>query len=92
MSPRPRIAPGDGPPTKIGARRYSIWWRTRTPVWDRDELGTGEMWNSNSVIAWVIATSGIETESIRAPAGGRAPGWQAGIEVARRQRSSVAHL
>jgi hypothetical protein len=23
-----------------------------TPVWGRDELGTGEMWNSNSVIAW----------------------------------------
>ena len=55
-----------------------------TPVWGRDELGTGEMWNSNSVIAWVIASSGIEAESIRPPAGGRAPGWQAGLEVARR--------
>jgi hypothetical protein len=42
------------------------------------------MWNSNSVIAWVIANSGIDTESIRPPAGGRAPGWQAGLEVARR--------
>jgi hypothetical protein len=50
------------------------------------------MWNSSSVIAWVIATSGIETESIRPPAGGRAPGWQAGLEVARRQGSSAAHL
>ena len=56
-----------------------------TPVWGRDDLGTGEMWNSNSVIAWVIASSGIETGSIRPPAGGRAPGWQAGLEVARRQ-------
>jgi hypothetical protein len=56
-----------------------------TPVWGRDELGTGEMWNSNSVIAWVIASSGIEPESIRPPAGGRAPGWRAGLEVARRQ-------
>jgi hypothetical protein len=55
-----------------------------TPVWGRDELGTGEMWNSNSVIAWVIASSGIEAESIRSPAGGRAPGWQAGLEMARR--------
>ncbi|HEX5618065.1 MAG TPA: hypothetical protein VFX51_06580 [Solirubrobacteraceae bacterium] len=63
-----------------------------TPVWGRDELGTGEMWNSNSVIAWVIATSRIETESILPPAGGRAPGWQAGLEVARRQGSSAAHL
>jgi hypothetical protein len=55
-----------------------------TPVWGRDELGTGEMWNSNSVIAWVIASSGIEAEPIQPPAGGRAPGWHAGLEVARR--------
>ena len=53
-----------------------------TPVWGRDELRTGEMWNSNSVIAWVIARSGIDAESIRPPAGGRAPGWQAGLVVA----------
>jgi hypothetical protein len=58
-----------------------------TPVWGRDELGTGEMWNSNSVIAWVIASSGIEARSIWPPAGGRAPGWQAGLEAARRQES-----
>jgi hypothetical protein len=56
-----------------------------TPVWGRDELGTGEMWNSNSVIAWVLARSGMQAESIRPPAGGRAPGWQAGLEVAHRQ-------
>jgi hypothetical protein len=53
-----------------------------TPVWGRDELGTGEMWNSNSVIAWVIARSGIDVESIQPPAGGRAPGWRAGLVVA----------
>ena len=56
-----------------------------TPVWGRDELGTGEMWNSNSVIAWVIVRSGLDAESIRPPAGGRAPGWQAGLQVARGQ-------
>jgi hypothetical protein len=61
-----------------------------TPVWGRDELGTGEMWNSNSVIAWVIACSGIDAESIRPPAGGRAPGWQAGLVVAGRQRAEMA--
>ena len=55
-----------------------------TPVWGRDELGTGEMWNSNSVIAWVIARSGIDTASVQPPTGGRAPGWQAGLVVARR--------
>jgi hypothetical protein len=64
--------------------------RVPTPVWGRDELVTGEMWNSNSIIAWVIASSGIATESIRPPAGGRAPGWQAGLEVARRQNEKVA--
>ena len=56
-----------------------------TPVWGRDELATGEMWNSNSVIAWTLARSGIDTESIQPPAGGRAPGWQAGLVVARRR-------
>jgi len=60
--------------------------RVPTPVWGRDELETGEMWNSNSVIAWVIARSGIDAESIQPPAGGRAPGWRAGLAVARRQR------
>jgi hypothetical protein len=55
-----------------------------TPVWGRDELGTGEMWNSNSVISWVIARSGIDAESLRPPAGGRAPGWRAGLVVAGR--------
>jgi hypothetical protein len=40
------------------------------------------MWNSNSVIAWVIARSGIDAERIQPPAGGRAPGWQAGLVLA----------
>ena len=53
-----------------------------TPVWGRDELSTGEMWNSNSVIAWAIARSGIDVESIQPPQGGRAPGWRAGVVVA----------
>ena len=61
-----------------------------TPVWGRDELATGDMWNSNSVIAWVIARSGIDTDSIQPPAGGRAPGWQAGLVVARRQDEEAA--
>ena len=55
-----------------------------TPVWGRDELGAGEMWNCNSVIAWTLARSGIDAESIKPPPGGRAPGWQAGLNVARR--------
>jgi hypothetical protein len=51
-------------------------------VWGRDELGTGEMWNSNSIIAWVIARSGLDANSIRPPGGGQAPGWHAGLVVA----------
>jgi hypothetical protein len=62
-----------------------------TPVWGRDELNTGEMWNSNSVIAWVIARSDIDTESIQPPAGGRAPGWRAGLVLARRQEPERAN-
>jgi hypothetical protein len=56
-----------------------------TPVWGRDELRTGEMWNSNSVVAWLIVGSGVTVESIRPPAGGRAPGWHAGIVAAQRR-------
>jgi hypothetical protein len=61
-----------------------------TPVWGRDELAAGEMWNSNSVIAWVIACSGLEAEAIQPPPGGRAPGWQAGLVVARRHDKEAA--
>jgi hypothetical protein len=61
-----------------------------TPVWGRDELHAGEMWNSNSVISWLIARSGIAVESIDPPAGGRAPGWRAGLVVARRHEAETA--
>jgi hypothetical protein len=54
------------------------------PVWGRDELHAGEMWNSNSMVAWALASAGVETAALRAPPGGRAPGWHAGLEVARR--------
>lgn len=56
-----------------------------TPVWGRDELKAGDMWNSNSLVSWLLVRSGIEIESVRPPAGGRAPGWQAGLVVAQRQ-------
>lgn len=56
-----------------------------TPVWGRDELHAGEMWNSNSVISWLVARSGLDARAIRLPPRGRAPGWNAGIVVAERQ-------
>ena len=56
-----------------------------TPVWGRDELGAGEMWNSNSLISWLIVRSGLAVRSIHPPRGGRAPGWSAGIVIASRR-------
>jgi len=53
-------------------------------TWGRDEQGAGEMWNSNSVIAWVLARSGLDVSAINPPSGGRAPGWRAGIVLAAR--------
>jgi hypothetical protein len=57
-----------------------------TPAWGRDELRAGEMWNSNSVMAWVITRAGLQVDSIQPPTGGRAPGWHAGVTVARRKQ------
>ena len=56
-------------------------------VWGRDECGTGDMWNSNSVISWLLARAGIEASNIRPPKGGRAPGWHAGLVVAARDET-----
>jgi hypothetical protein len=60
-----------------------------TLVWGRDELHVGEMWNSNSIIAWVIVSAGLDAAEVRLPARGRAPGWQAGIVVASRAEQLV---
>jgi hypothetical protein len=56
-----------------------------TPVWGRDELHTGDMWNSNSLTSWLLARAGVDTHQIQPPSGGRAPGWDAGLIVARRE-------
>ncbi len=57
------------------------------PTWGRDELGLGEMWNSNSVVAWALATAGAGVAGVRPPPGGRAPGWDAGLRLATSPRS-----
>jgi hypothetical protein len=36
------------------------------------------------VISWLLSRSGLDTERIRPPRGGRAPGWDAGLAVAAR--------
>lgn len=52
----------------------------------RDELHAGDMWNSNSVIAWLVAGAGIDAAQIRPPVGGRAPGWASGLVAATASR------
>lgn len=50
-------------------------WGARTPG--------GDMWNSNSLVAWLLQTAGIDAARLQPPGGGRAPGWAAGVEAAR---------
>lgn len=51
-------------------------------TWGRDELGVGEMWNSNSVVAWALVRGGVDASAVPLPDGGRAPGFTAGIRAA----------
>lgn len=60
-------------------------------VWGRDESHAGEMWNSNSVISWLLTRAGLPAADIRPPAGGRAPGWAAGVVAAERLINRGAH-
>lgn len=54
-------------------------------TWGRDELGAGEMWNSNSLVSWLLATSGQDLGRVAMPSKGRAPGWwTAGLAVVER--------
>jgi hypothetical protein len=59
-----------------------------TPTWGRDELRAGEMWNSNSVVAWILAVTGLAMNAGEPPPHGRAPGWHAGITIATRRKES----
>jgi hypothetical protein len=77
----PRRLSGD---PRVARRLLDLAGTVPTPVWGRDELGAGEMWNSNSVIAWLIARAGLPADGLEPPPRGRAPGWDAGLEVARR--------
>jgi hypothetical protein len=77
---------------RVARRILAFVATTPTPVWGRDELEAGEMWNSNSMIAWLIAAAGLPTRLLGPPPGGRAPGWDAGLEVARRVPGEAARL
>lgn len=52
-------------------------------TWGRTLPRTGDMWNSNSVISWLLTTAGIDASALHPPAGGRAPGWAAGVALAK---------
>ena len=54
-----------------------------TLTWGRDELGVGDMWNSNSVVAWLLGTAALLDGAVPPPHGGRAPGWLAGLSALR---------
>ena len=69
---------------EIATRMLALVPTVPTLVWGRDELGAGEMWDLNSVVAWLITAAGLDIDSIHPPSGGRAPGWDAGRIIARR--------
>jgi hypothetical protein len=58
-------------------------------TWGRDDTGVGDMWNSNSLTSWLLASSGHDPTSIGPPLGGRAPGWQAGLAFADHRTTPV---
>ena len=77
----PRVLSNDYP---VARRLIDLVPAVPLPVWGRDELNAGEMWNSNSVIAWLTFTADLATDTLAPPPRGRAPGWDAGLKVARR--------
>lgn len=52
-------------------------------VWGRDAAGVHDMWNSNSLVSWLLVTAGVDIGAVAPPEGGRAPGWEAGVVAAR---------
>ncbi|MDQ1730658.1 MAG: hypothetical protein QOK10_817 [Pseudonocardiales bacterium] len=61
-------------------------------TWGRDELGAGDMWNSNSLTSWLLARTGHDMTMINPPPHGRAPGWHAGLALASRQDGCRRHV
>ncbi len=60
-----------------------------TLTWGRDPLDSGDMWNSNSLISWLLASSGHDVGSVQMPRHGRAPGWTAGLVAASRETTGL---
>ncbi len=85
----PDLAMATTPPHRFSLTRGGV--RTlleRVPevppyTWGRDVLGIGDMWNSNSVISWLLQAAGIDAALLGPPEGGSAPGWASGIAASR---------
>lgn len=94
----PDLAEAIGGPRRLTAEgalaRAVLDTAAATPrlVWGRDGSRTGEMWNSNSAISWLLVRSGVPLDAAGFPAGTRAPGWQAGVTVAHRQAIDAGPL
>lgn len=84
----------DGP-RRLGADRTqaaSVLALTREVprlTWGRDDLGAGDMWNSNSVVSWLLVRSGHLVLGVHPPRNGRAPGWSAGLIAATREAEAT---
>lgn len=91
----PDIAHAVGGPVRItddlrdGQWVYDLLPEVPTATWGRDEFRVGEMWTCNSVTSWVLTRAGIDVEAIAFPPRARAPGWDAGVAVARRPSGQV---
>lgn len=73
----------------VARRVLDLALRVPPLVWGRDELCARDMWNSNSIVAWLLAHAGVDAGAITPPSGGRAPGWRAGLTAA--GRATAAH-
>lgn len=56
-------------------------------TWGRDVLAIGDMWNSNSLVAWLLETSGLDAATVHPPGAGSAPGWPSGVAAGRTHRT-----
>lgn len=64
-----------------------------TLTWGRDPDRVGDMWNSNSLVSWLLVSGGLDLDRVRLPQYGRAPGWDAGVALAaRRTEAGVGML
>lgn len=71
---------------ELGRRILALAPTVPRHTWGRRVPGTGEMWTSDSVISWLLVQAGLDLSEVAPPAGGRAPGWKAGLALAGQHR------